>query len=737
MQHKTYNDVKATHEAMPFPIGGELTDRFGNDFKYVVISSWVGDHILSFNENNLTLSGAYMDYEAPNLLSLKMLQGSMDGLRKPASILLSTSSADAIFGGVDPMGKSLRIDNSMDVMVTGIYEDLPDNSRFNDLSFIAPWDLYMSSQEWLINERASPHWDQNSFMVLAQLVDHADIQQVSEKIKKIKYDKVNEYEKTFDPEIFLHPMKDWHLRSNWVNGVKADGRIQYVWMFGLIGVFVLILACINFMNLSTAHSEGRFREVGIRKSMGSQRSQLILQFFSESFMVVVLAFMVACVLTNLLIPYFNDLADSRLIFPLTNPWFWQISVGFMLMSGFLAGSYPALYLSSFRPIKALRNTFRAGSSARLFRRALIMVQFTVSISLIAGTVIVEKQIQFSKNRPLGYDDNGIIMIEINSPDQYGKYQALRNKMIGTGAITEMTESSSPLTDIWNGNGGFSWEGKDPSLQSNFSMVWVTPQYGKTVGWEIVQGRDLSPDISSDSNAFVVNEAAVAFMGIEEPIGKTVRWGDRDFEIVGVVRDMLMQSPYKPVDQTIFKIDDDEHANWMILKLNPAKGIAESLAIVESIYRELIPSVPFEYKFADQEHGQKFKTEERVGKLSSVFAVLAIIVSCLGLFGMASFMAEQREKEIGVRKVLGATVFSLWKMLTSEFIVLVIVSCLMATPITFYFLSGWLDNYEYRTGFSWSAFLFSGVAAVIITLCTVSYHAIKTALRNPVNSLKAE
>ncbi len=737
MQHKTYNGEIATNEAIPYPIGGELKDKFGGDFKFIVMSSWFSDHIISHDEEKFTISGGFMDFQAPHLLSLKILGGSADGLKEPGSILLSSSTANVLFGGEDPIGKALKIDNNLSVEVTGVYEDLPYNSRFSNLSFIAPWDLYISSAGWLTDSRDSPQWDRNSFQAFVQITDLADVQQVSEKIKMIKYNNVNEFEKTFEPIIFLHPMKDWHLRSNWINGIKTGGDIQYVWMFGIIGIFVLILACINFMNLSTAHSERRSREVGVRKSIGSHRGQLILQFFSESFLVVVLAFIFSLALSYLLLPYFNNLTDTRLSLPLADKLFWLISIGFMLLSGFFAGSYPAFYLSSFNPIQALKGTFKAVSSAKAYRRSLIVFQFTISISLIIGTLVVEKQIQYSKDRPLGYDKSGILMVEMNSPDQYGKYHALRNELKGRDAIEEMTESSSPLTDIWNSNGGFNWAGKDPSLQANFSMVWVSPQFGKTVGWEIIEGRDLSPNVTSDSRAIIINQAAVEFMDIEDPIGKTVTWNDRDYEIVGVAKDMLMRSPYKPVEQTIYLIDNEDYASWFLLKLNPHKSLSESLALVSKGYAKIIPSVPFEYKFAEEEYARKFKTEERVGKLTSVFATLAIIISCLGLFGMASFIAEQRTKEIGIRKVMGATILNIWKMLSKEFVILVVIACFISIPIAYYFSSDWLQRYEYHTTISSWVYFISGISAVTITLLTVSYQSIKAALMNPVKSLRSE
>ena len=703
MQHQTINGHVFTQGAIPLPLGPELKDKYGSDFKYVVMSSWHGDHILSNKEIKLSKKGGFMEKDAPYLLSLKMLKGTMNGLTEPGSILLSSSTARALFGEADPMDKLIKIDNDLNVVVTGIYEDLPHNSQFRKLTFIAPWEIYISSDDWLKDARDNPNWGNNSFQLFAQIGDHADMQLVNDKIKKVKYDNQDESDHVFNAEIFLHPMKDWHLRSNWENGVKTGGLIQYVWLFGVVGVFVLLLACINFMNLSTAHSEKRSKEVGIRKSMGSFRSQLIGQFLSESFLVVTLAFAIAMLLILMIIPPFNQLSGKQMVFPLTNMWFWLISLGFVLITGFLSGSYPALYLSSFRPAKVLKGAFKAGKSAATLRKALVVFQFTVSVMLITGTIVIENQVQHSKDRPIGYDKDGTIMIEMNAPDHYGKFELLRSELKKQDAIVEMAQSSSPLTEVWNENDGFSWEGKDPDFLPQFATIWVTPEFGKTISWEIIDGRDFSRGFSTDSAGFIVNEAAVKYMGLKNPVGKTVSWRGKQYNIIGVVKDMLMESPFKSVKQTVYSIGNEKNVDWIELKLNPHKSTSASLTIIKDVFNQYLPDVPFDYLFADEEHAHKFVSIERIGKLSGIFAVLAIFISCLGLFGLATFMTERRTKEIGIRKVLGASVFNLWQMLSKEFVALVILSCIIAIPIAYYALKAWLQNYEYRTDLHWWVF----------------------------------
>lgn len=737
LQHKTYNGDTRTQISIPFPLGEELATTYGNDFKYVVMSDWTYDHILSQEKTKVIQKGSYMDVQAPHLLSLEMIKGSRDGLLDPNSILLSETTAKALFGDADPLSQVMEIDNDQKVEVTGVYADLPSNSSFSDLHFIAPWELYVSSYDWVRSAKERQAWDENSYQLFVQLADLAQLSDVSEKIKSVKYDHLNDYEKSFKPEIFLHPMSDWYLHSNWENGVKTGGLIQYVWLFGIIGVFVLVLACVNFMNLSTARSEKRAKEVGIRKAMGTIKGQLVQQFLCESFFVVLLAFLLSMVLVAVISPFASNMVGYPIELPLTNTYFWSLSGAFILFTGVLAGSYPALYLSSLKPIKALKGTFKAGPSAVLFRRALVVFQFSVSVLLIIGTIVVFNQIEYSKNRPLGYDKNGIISMELSTSDFEGKYNLLRNELISSGGIVDMTESSSPMTEVQNSGGGFSWQGKDPNFRTNFSIIYITHDYGNTVGWEMLEGRDFSREISSDSTAYILNEAAVDYMGITNPVGQSMKRGKGEHKILGVVKNMLMESPFKSVTPTVYMMGYDDYANYMTLKLNPEQSISTSIDQIEDVLGEIAPRVPFNPVFADIEYSKKFAAEERVANLAGTFSMLAIFISCLGLFGLASFVAEQRTKEIGIRKVLGATVLNLWQMLSWEFVVLVLVSCIIASPIAYYGLSSWLDSYEYRIDVSGWFFIAAAIGALAITLATVSFQSIRAARMNPVKSLRAE
>jgi ABC-type antimicrobial peptide transport system permease subunit len=735
MQHQTFNGDVSTQTSVPYVMGEELKKSYGGDFKYVSMAKWTNDHILTFGEKKITKSGNYFEPQITEMLSLTMLKGTRSALQGYHSMILSASTAKALFGDSDPMNKRLKIDNKFDVTVTGVYADLPYNSDFKDLTFIAPWKLYIDANNW--PEKTANPWRNNSFQTFVQIADNADMDQVSAKIKDVKLKRVTPADAAFKPVVFLHPMRKWHLYSGFKNGVNAGGRIESVWLFGIIGFFVLLLACINFMNLSTARSEKRAKEVGVRKAIGSLRGQLMAQFFCESLLVALLAFICSIALVVLILPFFNDVADKKMEVLWSNPSFWLLGLFFSLITGLLAGSYPALYLSSFRPVKVLKATFRAGRLAALPRKILVVLQFTVSAVLIIGTIVVFRQIQFAKNRPVGYNRDGLVSIPVVTDEVHKNFAAIRDELKSSGEVLEIAETSSATTYVDEFDNGFSWKGKDPSVQGDFGAIYISPEFGKTVGWHIKEGRDFSREFVTDSTAMILNEAAVKFTGLKNPVGETIKWDGKNYHVIGVINDMVMQSPYDPVFRSVFVWDGNNTQPVVQVRINPAKSTHEAIEKIGSVFKKYNPAQPFTYGFTDSDYARKFGEEERVGKLANVFTILAIFISCLGLSGMASFMAEQRTKEIGVRKVLGATVAGLWTLLSTEFIKLVVISLLIATPVAYYFMAGWLKNYTYRTELSWWIFAATSAGAIIITLLTVSYQSIKAALANPVKSLRSE
>jgi ABC-type antimicrobial peptide transport system permease subunit len=727
---------------LPLPLVNELKTNYHSHFKHIVTTVQPSDFILSVGEKKISKTGQFIEAGAPEMFTFKMIYGSWAGLQDPHSIMLSASTAKALFGNADPMNQVVVINNEMNVEVTGVYEDFPHNSQLHEVQFFSPWDLYTSQNPWLKEQG----WDNHFVFAYAQMAPHTSFEKVQASIKDAEMKAIAHIpewkeEVKYNPEVLLHPMRDWHLFSNFKEGAAEQGPIQFVWLVGIIGAFVLLLACINFMNLSTARSEKRAKEVGIRKAVGSLRGQLIKQFLGESLLVVWLSFVLSLLLVKISLPWFNDLAGKQMSILWENPWFWIASLTFILLTGLLSGSYPALYLSSFNPVKVLKGTFRTGRMAAVPRKILVVMQFAISVTLIICTIIVYHQIVFAKNRPVGYTREGLLMVSKKSDDFYGKTQILRSELIKTGVVTEMAESGGKVTELWSNNGGFDWKGKDPNFEAHFATLTVAPQYGKTVGWQFVAGRDFSEELATDSSGFVINETAAKYMGLENPVGEMVRWTnkwygvDKTFIILGVIKDMVMGSPFEPIKPSIFFLQGN--SGWINIKIKPTVSAGEALPKIEAVFKKIIPTAPFDYQFADDEYAKKFAAEERIGKLATFFATLAIFISCLGLFGLASFMAEQRTKEIGVRKVLGASIMDLWLLLSKDFVRLVLISFIVAVPIAWYAMNTWLENFAYRIAISWWIFALTGVGAMFIALFTVSWQSVKAALVNPVKSLRNE
>ncbi|MDN5200999.1 ABC transporter permease [Fulvivirgaceae bacterium BMA10] len=737
LRNDAHRGKKFTSPSLVRGLGPLFRDEYGNHFKHVVmVRARIEERVIANEDKMFTQAGYFMEPDGPEMFGLNMIYGTRDGLSDMNSILLSKSVADKLFGDTDPLNKVVKMDARWDLKVTGVYEDLPLNSELKDATYFAPLKRFLEG--WSYDDV----WTNQHMYIYAQLNPESDPKEVSSVITDAMLDHIPRGTNNAQPELFLHPMPKWHLYSAFENGTAGmSDRLKFVWFYGIIGVFVLLLACINFMNLSTARSEKRSKEVGIRKSVGSLRKQLITQFLSESFMVAMLSFVLALFFVYIILPWFNDLAGKDMNMLWTNPWFWLCGIGFIIVTALLAGSYPAFYLSSFKPVKVLKSGMAVGRSAATPRRILVVFQFTISIALITGTIIIQQQIEYVKNRPVGYSKEGLIMFRPRSPEYWGKYQTLRTELKKTGVVKEMAEANYPLTNTLGNNGGFEWEGKDPSFDPSFNTIYVTHEYGKTVGWEFVQGRDFSRDLQSDLSGIVITESALKLMQLDDPIGKTIHWNPSwqepaSFTILGVVKDMVKGSPFKPVRPSII-FPSERDLRWLFIRVNPQASLSEALPKIEAAFNRIVLSAPFDYQFVDELYNAKFQEEERIGSLAGFLAVLAIFISCLGLLGLVSYVAEQRTKEIGIRKVLGASVTGIWRLLTQDFVTLVIVSCLLAGPIAFYLLNNWLQKYDYRMEISWWIFILAGSGALVIALLTVSFQAVKSATANPVNSLRNE
>ena len=731
----TQHDGEHTQTAMAIP----LVDVMRKDIpgiKYAAETDWVGWqwHSLLVGDKKLYLNGGAAAPDFLKIFQYPFVKGNAkDALTDPYSIILNESTAKALFGNVDPINKFIRIDNQQNLKVTGVIKDIPKNAT-KQFSFLTPFSFKEKTESWMRTARTT--WTNNSFNAFVELEPGVTIEQIAPKIKNLVYNHSPQM-RPAKPKVILHPLKDWHLYSDFKNGKAVGGFIDYVRMFSIIGILVLLIACINFMNLSTARSERRAREVGVRKAIGSQRRDLIIQFLAESVLITFIAFLFSILFVQLALPYFNSLVDSAISIPYANPVFWGIMLFYVLLTGLLAGSRPAFYLSSFNPVRVLKGAIKEGKSASLPRKILVVTQFSCSIALIISTIIVYQQIQHAKDRPTGYNAARLMMTDM-SGDLNTKYDALKNDLLASGYVESVAAASSPVTNIYSHMSLDKWPGKSASDEAvNIAAVFVSDDYFKTLGMTLKEGRDFTHSWAADSTSVILNEAAVERIGLKNPINQLVTWNGSTVpvRVIGVVKDALMESPFTPVQPAIFS--RGYVANNIMYRLAPSANTQEAIKKLTKIFDSYNPAYPYIYQFVDEEYNHKFNLEILVGKLSGIFAGLAILISCLGLFGLAAYVAEQRTKEIGIRKVLGASITQVWLLLSKDFILLVGISCIIASPVAFYFLQHWLQKYDYRITIGPGVFVLSATAAITITLITISFQAIKAALTNPVKSLRSE
>jgi len=689
--------------------------------------------ILQVDQKKLSPTGMVAGADFLKIIQLPILEGSADNaLNDYNNIVITRSLAKSLFGNTDPLGKTMLISHSWNVKVTAVLEDLPPNSTLQ-FDYITPWMAFANG--WV--RTSTTKWNISIFKLFASLKPNVTYAQVAPKIEGLVKKYAPATYQAFGQQVTMQPMKDWHLYTEYKNGIAVGGLIDYVWMFGIIGVLVLIIACINFMNLSTARSAKRAKEVGIRKVVGSSTGALITQFLSESVIMSALAFLLAVVAVHLALPSFNTLAGTHIDIPYHNSLFWLAMSGYILFTGLLAGSRPAFYLSSLKPIKVLRGKQTTGGSTGQFRKVLVVLQYTCSIALITATIVVYQQIDHARNRPRGYDPDRLIISEA----QGVPFAALKHDVMETGVVSNITQSLNPVTDVYSHDPLDNWPGKMPgeSLSLIDAAIGDT-DYFKTLGISFVAGQNFKGNAGADSASAILNEAAVKRMRLKQPLNSILSWSfswvPEHLKVIGVVKDALTNAPFAKAEPSMY-IWQPGWSFTVMYRLAPEVGTQAALDRLKPIFEKYRPDYPYQYHFADERYAQKFGREKLVGKLAGIFAALAIIISCLGLFGLASFMAEQRTKEIGIRKVLGASISQVILLITKDFIILVAISCLIASPLAFYFLQRWLDGYYYRIQLGPGVFILSAAMAIVITIATIGFQALKAALMNPVESLRTE
>lgn len=737
MQRQTIDGEVNTYTGLPMQLAPVLRKEYADHFKHIATSSRVRNYNVKYNGDMQIVRGRFAEPDFTKIADLQMVAGNRDALQDISSVLISESTAKDIFGIEDPMGKMIKISSRLDVKVAGIYKDLPKNSSFKNINFIAPWELLKKSA----NYEKRLGWGNYWFQVYMQLNDENSLESVATTIKDVFNENYINKSKERDYQLFLFPMSKWHLYSKFENGVSVGGRIEYVRTFTIIGIFILLLACINFMNLSTANALKRSKEVGVRKTLGSSRKQLIFQFFTESFMIILFSFGLALVFTFLLLPQYNTITLKDIVIPFGQPSFWFICLLLVGLTAILSSLYPSIYLSAFNPVKVLKGLSSNNRTAVNLRKVLIVVQFAISGILIMGTLTIIEQINYAKDRPLGFNKDLLVSVPINNSKVLQSFDVIKSELLTSTSIEQVTASDVKITSAYTTNGGdFEWKNKDPELRAQFYTIRATHGFGKMIDWKVLEGRDFSPEFPSDSLAFLVNETAVKYMGLENPVGEYVRWGDNGtYKIIGVVKDMVTRSPFDPITPSLFILHKGDFLSWINVKIasNSTNTVETAIDKMKEVFQKHDPGNIFAYSFTDEEYERKFNAERRVAKLVGWFSLVAIFISCLGVLGLSTYMAIQRRKEIGIRKVLGASVLIIWQLLSKQFVILILISLAIALPVGYYFSSQWLMDYSYRIEIGFWIFTLSCSFILIVTLLTISYQAIKSARSNPVNSIRTE
>lgn len=683
--------------------------------------------LFSIGDKRIKSTGTIVDPDFLKLFSFPLLEGSLETVFEDVnSVVITQEFAKKLFGNESPIGKIVKVDNVDSFKVTGVLKNLPKNTEFS-FEFLMPW-KYLEQRGW-----SDENWGNNSIATYVLLKEGTDYAAFSKKIKNLRerYDKESP-----EMETLLYPYSRTWLYSEFENGKETGGRIDVIRMFGFIAFIILLIACINFMNLSTARSEKRAKEVGIRKVIGAEKKALVFQFLGESILISFIAATLAVFIILATLPSFSVLIDKPLSLDITNVWFWVSAVGVVLFTGILAGSYPAFYLSGFKPSSVLKGSFKKMSSPITPRKVLVVLQFAAAIILITASIIVQQQLEKVQDRQSGYVKNNLVYTEMEG-DVEKNYMLIKEELLASGLATSVTKTSAPITEGWSNSWAFEWEGKNQEDKTIINRFIADDGIVKTTGLELIAGRDF--DLSkypTDSTAAIINEAAVKLMNFDDPIGQTIKDNGIEWHVVGVTKDFVLKSPFQKIEPMVIE-GAKAWFNVIHIKFNQEASTTESLARTEAIFKKYNPEYPFNYKFVDQEYAVKFDDEKRTGQMVSLFTLLTIFISCLGLFGLASYMAENRIKEIGIRKVLGASVQSITTLLSKDFLKLVLISIVFAVPISWYFMSNWLEEFAYRITISWWTFARAGVLAMAIALLTVSYQAVKAALSNPVKSLRSE
>ncbi len=720
----------STYESTPGLMGPAIKAEIPGVANTCRTTDGKSTQLIAIGNKSVYSDGSYADSSLFSMFTIPFVQGNAStAFIQTHSMVITEKAARKYFGREDSvLGRTVRLDNKQDYRITGVVKDFPENNSIQ-FEWLVPFDIFYKENSWLSN------WDSNGILTMVELEKTANPDAVNQQLHDLIKKRVP---KTIVSS-FLFPMKDWHLRFDFENGKSTGrGRIQYVHMFSLIAWIILFLACINFMNLATARSEKRAKEVGVRKVLGSGRGKLVMQFILEALFLAFLSVIVGILIMLITLPFFNTLAQKQLALNLTDPVHLLSLLGITVVCGLVAGSYPSLYLSSFNPVFVLKGIKMKSGSAALIRKGLVVMQFSVSIILIICTIIIFQQIEHARNRELGYDKNNLLVMDVQG--NMGKqFNAIKQDLLNTGVVEKAALSDHETIYGGNNSDNYSWDGKDPNATIIISQRNVSPELLSTSGIHVVLGRDFYPDPVLDSNNIIITESLAKIMNRPNPVGAIIRADNDRFTVIGMVKDFVYGNVFGTTpDPLIFFCNPHyEYESLMYVKIKKQANTGKAVAQIESVMKKDNPLYPFQYRFVDDQFNQLFLSEMLVSKLSRVFAVLAICISCLGLFGLAAFTAERRTKEIGIRKVLGAGVMRLAGLLSGEFLKLIAISSLLAFPVAWYAMHSWLQNYAYHIAISWWVFVLAGAASILIALITISFQTIRAAVVNPIRSLRSE
>ncbi|MDJ1492591.1 ABC transporter permease [Cytophagaceae bacterium DM2B3-1] len=689
--------------------------------------TWEHDLLFRAGEKSGKEKGRYASSDIFEMLSFPLIEGnSKTVLSSPDQVVISRRVAEKYFGQQNPINKIIHIDNRKDFKVSGVFENIQENSSLK-FDYLLPYQDFEQQNAW------TKEWTSNGPHTLIMLHPDASWEKVDQKLRNYLISKREKEASKI--ELFLQPYSERYLHSRFENGKPTGGRIEYVRLFSIVTIFILLIACVNFMNLATARSVKRSKEVGIRKVVGADKRFLIGQFMGEAIMTTFISLAVALLMVVLFLPTFNSLTEKHISLQIASPSFWFTLLALALLTGLISGSYPALFLSSLNPITILKGSLKFKPEALLFRKALVVFQFTLSIILIVGTTIVYRQIQYIQNKNLGLDRENVIYVPIEGTVAKN-FETFKTNLLQSSAIQSVSTSTQIPTEMRSSTSGVEWAGKNPKDNIPFANTDISYDFIKTMKIKLKDGRDFSKEFGTDTANYLINEEATKRMGMKNPVGQDLTMWDRKGKIVGLMENFHLQSLHVAIEPLIFRLDAHPAFGQIVVRTQPGKT-QQALVELERISKVYNPEYPFSYEFADATFQKQYKSEMVIGKLANCFAFLGVFISCLGLFGLAMFTAEQRTKEIGIRKVLGASVTNIVAMLSQDFLKLVLLAFVIATPLAWWSLSQWLQNFVYRTDLHWWIFALAGILALCIALLTISFQSIKAAIANPVKSLRSE